>query len=444
MVRFALLLAAAAAFPPARVEVVTETLHGVTVADPYRWLEDQKSPATRAWLDAQIQYTRSVLGRVPRERLKRRLTELRRIDSIGAPTLRGNRYFFTRRLKHENRNSICVRTGFDGPDEVIVNPNDVSPDETVSVQMQGVSEDATLLAYGVRKGGEDEIEIRLLDLKTRKLVPGTLPRARYTSFSLKKDNSGFYYGRLEPEGPRIYYHALGASFGGDEKIFGDGYTRSNWVSARLPDEDGRWLLFNVGFGAAGKNDVFLRDEKAQGPVRPVAVGLDAEFKPFLAGGKLFLLTNWKAPNYRVFAADPERPEPAHWKEIVPEGASPIEDIGAAGGRLFVHYLENVLPRIKQFDPSGKLLGEFRAPGPGSVAGPFGRWSRDEAFFVYSSYLEPGATYRYHVSSGKREVWFRPVIPVKPEDYEEKQVWFNSKDGTRVPMFLVHRKGLQLD
>jgi len=275
MLRIALLLAAVAAFPPTRVATVKETLHGVTIADPYRWLEDQNSPETRAWIDAQIQYTRVYLAGIPRERLKSRLTELRRVDSVGTPTMRGNRYFFTRRLKQENRTSICMRAGFGGKDEVIVNPNDVSPDESVSVLLGGVSEDGSILAYGVRKGGEDEVEIRLLDLKTRNLLADALPRARYSSFSLKKDNSGFYYGRLDPEGPRIYYHALGAKPGEDRKIFGDGYTPSNWISARLSDEDNRWLLVNVGFGAAGKTEIFLRDERAQGPVRPVPLSVSS-------------------------------------------------------------------------------------------------------------------------------------------------------------------------
>ncbi len=444
MLQLALLLAAAAAFPPTRVENVTEKIHGVEITDPYRWLEDQSSPRTRAWLDAQIAYTQSYLARVPRQRLTRRLTELRRIDSVGIPTVRGNRYFFSRRLKQENRSSICMRVGLDGADQVVVNPNDVSRDESVSVMLFGVSEDASILAYAVRKGGEDEIEFRLLDLATRKLKTDTMPRARYTSFSLKKDNSGFYYGRFNPEGPRIYYHAMGTDAGRDVKIFGDGYTRSNWISARLSDDDPRWLLIDVAYGAVGKTDVFLRDEKTQGPVKPVAVGFDAEFRPFVAGDRLLLWTNWKAPNWRLLSADPEAPAQANWKEIVPEAASPIEDVDAAGGRLFVQYLENVIPRIRQFDITGKPLGEFRAPGPGTIFGPYGRWSRDEAFFTYSSYVTPGAAYRYQVSSGARQVWFQPAIPIKPEAFEEKQVWFTSKDGTRVPMFIVHRKGLALD
>jgi prolyl oligopeptidase len=262
--------------------------------------------------------------------------------------------------------------GFDGKDEVAVHPNEVSSDESVSVQLSGVSEDGSILIYAVRKGGEDEIEIRLLDVKSRRLLAGALPRARYTSFSLKKDNSGFYYGRFDPEGPRIYYHALGTSFSLDPKIFGDGYTKSAWVSARFPDEDGRWLLIEVSHGAAGKTDDFLRDDKAQGPVKPVAVGLDAEFRPFLAGGTIFLWTNWRAPNWRILAVDPVKLERTNWKEIVPEGASPIESVNAAGGRLFAHYLENVLPRVKQFDAGGKFIGEFRAPGPGTIRGPYGR------------------------------------------------------------------------
>jgi prolyl oligopeptidase len=442
MLYLALLLAAA--FPPTRVEVVTEKLHGVEISDPYRWLEDQASPDTRAWLASQIRYTQSYLAQVPRGWIRDRLTQLRRIDSVGIPTARGNRYFFSRRLKRENRSSICMRVNLDGKDEVIVDPNQVSRDESVSIQLFAVSEDASLLAYVVRKGGEDEVEIRLLDLKTRTLKSDTLPRARYTSFALKKDNSGYYYGRLNPEGPRIYYHALGSDPARDAKVFGDGYTRANWISARLPEEDGRWLLLTVAHGAVGRTDVFLRDETSPGPIRPVAVGLDAEFRPFLAGGRLFLWSNWKAPNWRLFAVDPERPGQANWKEIVPESTVPIAEVSAAGGRLFVQYLENVLPRIQQFDAAGKSLGEFRAPGPGTVSSIYGRWSQDEAFFTYSSYLTPGATYRHLVSSGARRVWFQPAIPIKPEDYEEKQVWFTSRDGTRVPMFVAHKKGLILD
>jgi prolyl oligopeptidase len=436
--------------PPTPVHPVTDALHGVAITDPYRWLEDQNSPETRAWLDAQIKYTQGFLSRIPvREKVKQRLAELSRIDSYGMPIERRGRYFFSRRLANENRGSICMRTGLEGKDEVLVNPADVSKDETATVFVGGVTRDGKLMTYGIRHGGEDEEEYRILNLETRQLLPDGLARARYFGMSIKDDQSGFFYSRYTTTiGSRVFYHAMGKPSAEDREIFGGGHGPDTIIGAEL-SEDGRYLLVSVDIGVPPKKtEVWVEDVQAGGALRPIVNDVDAEFRPFIRGDQLYLWTNWDAPNWRILAAgiaasghDPAR---AKWKEIVPESKWPIDSATGAAGRLFVKYLEDVNSRVKQYDPAGKYLGDMKLPGIGSVFGPEGRWGSDEAFFFYTSFTDPGAIYRYRPSREGEQVWFRPAVPIKPEDFEVKQVWYESKDKTRVPMFLVYRKGLQLD
>jgi prolyl oligopeptidase len=443
---FAAAFAAAEAPPPSPVHPVTDTLHGVAITDPYRWLEDQNSPETRAWLDAQIQYTQGFLSGLPvREKVKQRLTELSRIDSYGFPTERRGRYFFSRRLANENRASICMRTGLDGADEVLVNPADIGKDETASVFIGGVTRDGKLLTYGVRHGGEDEAEYRILNLETRQLLPDSLPRARYFGMSIMEDQSGFFYSRYTTTaGSRVYYHAMGKPAADDREIFGAGHGPDTIIGAQL-SEDGRYLLVNAGIGVPPKKtEVWVEDVQSGGPLRPIVNDIDAEFRPFIRGDRIYLRTNWNAPNWRIFAADLADPARAKWREIVPESKWPIDSATGVAGRLFVGYLEDVNARVKQFDAAGKYLGDLKLPGIGSVSGPAGRWDSDEAFFSYTSFADPGAIYRYTPSREREQVWFRAPVPINPGDFEVKQVWYESKDKTRVPMFLVYRKGLRLD
>ena len=441
-------LAAAAAplsapAPKTRISDVTETLHGVTIRDPYRWLEDQQSPETRAWIDAQNAYTRSVLDPFPgRAGIRTRLEELLKTDRFGVPTVRNGRYFFTRRLADQNQATICLRNGVHGPDEVLIDPNKPGGDDTTSVNILDVSEDGKWLVYGTRQGGEDEVAATVLDVDTRKEVDH-LPRALYWDVRITPDKRDLYYSKRLTEGSRIYHHALGKNAAADDEVFGKGTGATEAVGIDL-SRDGRYLGLYISHGWGEKTEAYLRDLKNNGPIVPLVNDVDAEFNPTFAGDHMYVETNWKAANGRIFAVDLANPARANWREVVPEGNSVIESFSVAGGMLAVNYLENVNSRLKIFDANGKHVRDIAFPTLGTVTALDGRWESDETFYTFTSFAQPPTTYRYEISSGKQDVWARNKAPVDPAQFEVKQVWYQSKDKTRIPMFLVYKKGLKPD
>jgi prolyl oligopeptidase len=441
-----LLYAAKLMPPPTKSEPVTDDMHGVKITDPYRWLEDQNSPQTRQWLEAQEKYARAYLDALPgRAQMKSDFDKLLKIDSMSAPAVRNGRYFFSRRLANEDRASLCIREGFQGKDEVLVDPKMVTKDPTSSIHYQGISRDGSLIAYGIRKGGEDESEVHFIDVASRKPLADVIPRGRFMGFSIKADKSGVYYTLfVQGKGSRVYYHAMGTPTSADKEIFGSGYGPTQLIGSGL-SEDGRWLVLVVSDGVPPKkNEIYIQDVEHNGPIQTVVKDVEAEFDPDFAGDSLLLTTNWNAPNRRIFRTDLKNPTREHWKEIVPEGKLPIDSVSPAGGRVYVSYLDDVVTRVKQFDINGKDLGDFKLPGIGSASPPSGRWTDNELFFDFTSFVVPASSYRYLVSSGKEDLWFQPKVPIHTGDMEVKQVWYPSKDGTKIPMFLVYRKGLQLD
>ena len=430
--------------PKTRTDNVKEILHGTEIIDPYRWLEDQKSPDTRAWIDAQNHYTHSILDPLPgRAELAKRLAALMKIDTMSMPGVRAGRYFFSKRRADQEQSVLYVRKGLTGQDEMLVDPHPLSPDRTTSVMFRGTSKDGTLIAYAIRQGGEDEVAIRFLNVDTRKELPDALPRARYGGLSLKHDKSGFYYSRRNAEGYRLYYHGMGAA-AADPEIFGSGYGPEYGVGGGI-SEDGRYFIIHAVKGsAADYTEIHIQDLIRAGPIVPVVKGIPARFFGEAAGDTLYVHTNWKAPNGRILAIDLKNPAPEKWREMIPESSAVMEGLSLAGGKLFVNYLENVRSSLRTFSAEGKRLGEIPVPALGSVSGMNGRWDQDEAFYSFSSFHIPGTVYRYEVSTGKQSVWWKPNIPVKSEDFEVKQVWYASKDSTKVPMFLLHRKALKLD
>jgi prolyl oligopeptidase len=432
--------------PPTRVDEVRETLHGVEIADPYRWLEDQKSPETRAWIDAENAYSHALLDKVPgREALKKRLEELLNVDAVGVPVERGGRYFFTKRGRGQDLFVICVRRGMTGPDEVLVDPHPLSPDKTTSVTLLDVSYDGRLVAYGIRQGGEDELLVKLRDVDTGKDLPDTMPRARYHALSLTRDKAGFFYARHDRTvGPRVLYHALGQDPASDKVLFGEGVGPEKIIAANL-SEDGRYVFLTLFHGSAPKKtEVYFREAASTGPFVPIVNDVEAKFLPDVAGDKMYLQTNWQAPNGRILEVDLKQPARERWREVVPAGEATIESFSLAGGRVFVNTLENVASRVRVYGTDGTRLGEIAFPSLGTVGAVAGRWESDEAFFSFKSFHVPETVYRYSVKTGTQTVWARQDVPMDSDAFEVHQEWYTSKDGTRVPMFLVHRKGLKRD
>ncbi len=436
---FALPLSAQA--PPTRTDNVKDVVHGVTIVDPYRWLENQDSPETRAWINTQNKYTRSVLDKAPgHNAVRSRLAELLKTDRVDVPVEAGARYFFLRRAAGQDQAVLMMRNGVDGSDEVLLDPNPLSPDHSTSVELKDVSVDGKLLAYGLRRGGEDESTVVLLDIVARKELPDRLPRGRY-GISILPDHSGFFYSRYIPEvGFRVYRHSFGQPPAKDPVVFGEGYGIEYFISQQVSD-DGRWLVIHVSHGAAeDKTEIWRQDLKSKGPIVPVVKGIDARFLESIGGNTLFVHTNWKAPNGRVLAIPLETPGREHWREVIPEAKDAIEFVSALGGRIVVRYLHNAASRASVFLPGGKPAGEIAFPEKlVSIGTLSGRWERPEVFVEYDSFHVPAHIVRWDLAKAVGTVWWQAKLPVDTSRLTADQVWYASKDGTRVPMFLVHRK-----
>jgi prolyl oligopeptidase len=450
MQRLAILLACCAVLssaqpPKTLVKPVTETIDGVTITDPYRWLEDQNSPETRAWIKSQMAYTESVLAKAPqREHIHQLLSGLLKVDAMTAPIERGGRFFFRKRRATEDQAVLYYRQGETGPDTLLVDPNPLSPDHSTSVQIMDISNDGRLVAYGLRKGGQDEVSVHFLPVDSRSGLADTLPAARYESVSIQPDRSGAYYEVATGQGPRVFYHAMGAAVSSDKMIFGQQYDATHEGDCFI-SSNGRWLVCEFLTGSAGdKVELYAQDLKPGGSMRPIATGIDARFEADVAGDRMYVQTNWKAPNGRILVIDLNHPAPETWKEVVPERPYVLDSFSLSGGKLAANWLDNVHSHIEILTDEGKLIRQLQLPGIGDATVPRGRWESDVAFYAYSSLNQPNTIYRYSMSSGSQSVWFQQKQPFAPSTVEVKQVWYNSKDGTRVPMFLAYPKGIKLD
>lgn len=429
------------AVPASEVRPVTETLHGVEITDPYRWLEDQDAPATRDWITRQNAYTDAVLGgRAEAALFAPRLTQLMNNDQIGTPTWRNGRYFFVRRGVGQDLFSIYMRNGASGRDELVVDPAPMSSDHTTSVGISDVTTDGKVLAHYVRKGGADEVEIHFLDPETRQAVGTPLASGRYYGVSIAPDRQ-IYFTRATTDGPRVFTRSL---TGGEEReLFGAGYGKEKIVFNSL-SEDGRYLLIHVFHGSAPKKtEIYVDDLRDSAPIRTVVNDLDFRSTGEMAGDSIVIQTNWDAPNDRVMVVSAEAPGRENWKEIVPENPkAAIQGTSLAGGRAFVSYLEDVKPRIIGYDLAGNRKEAVAFETLGNLATVSGSWETPLAFFSFSSFHVPSTIYQYDVARGERTEFARESAPVRSEDFTVEQVWYASKDGTRVPMFLMYKKGLQ--
>jgi prolyl oligopeptidase len=441
--------------PPAtRIADVVDTLHGVAVHDPYRWLEDFESAEAQAWLTAQEDYAKAVLAEEPdREAVRARLKELFEIPSLGSVAQREDRLFFTRRDPDDEQEVLYVQRGLDGKPEELIDPTKLGTDPPISLDWWYPSEDGALLAYGTSEGGNEMSTLRVMNVDTHELLDDAIPRTRLASLAWEPDGNGFYYTRFPAPGEvpadeeffhrKVYHHALGEDYTSDPLVFGGNVELHTWTGIAL-STNGRFLI-GLAFHGSTRNDLFVRDlTETKGPWRPIAQGIDSLFTGIPIENTLYMMTYHEAPKGRILKVDLEHPEQEHWVEIIPEGGNAMQSYLYAGGRLFVHYLENAHSRIKVFTADGEYMRDILLPDFASLFDWAGDWRESYAFIGIDSYLMPPTVFRYDIETGALERHMGVEAPIDMAPYVTEQVWYPSRDGTAIPMFLVHRRDIALD
>ncbi|MGC1452900.1 MAG: prolyl oligopeptidase family serine peptidase [Candidatus Sulfotelmatobacter sp.] len=438
--------------PKAAAKPVIDMYHGTKVPDNYRWLEDGTRPETQKWVEQEMAYTRGILDRLPgRDAIHKRLTELLSIGSVTPPMIGGRHYFYTRREGMQNQPILYVRDSVNGPDRVLVDANQLAADGTIALDWFQPSENGKYVAYGTSPSGSEMSTLHIVETKTGTVLPDTIERTRAASIAWKLDNSGFYYTRYPkkgdvPDGQEMYnrhvfYHDLGSESADDDKlIFGEGRDAEDWPSATLSN-DGHWLLIQVSEGWT-KSELFLVDVKASTPPTRITTGKNFLYGAEVYNDKLYITTNEDAPRYRVFVADAGNYDREAWKELIPQTDAVLQGAAVFGGKLFAQYEQNASSQLKIFDLDGKKLNDLTLPTLGTVFGSGGRWNRDEVFYGFQSFTFAPSIYRYDLKDSSTSLWTKVDAPsIDPATYDVQQEWFKSKDGTRVPMFVVHKKGL---
>jgi prolyl oligopeptidase len=440
--------------PLATVKPVADMFHGTRVIDDYRWLEDGASAETKKWVEEEMAYSRGVLDPLPgREQIHKRLTELLSIGNINVPQIGGKYYFYTRREGMQNQPVLYVREGAGGADRILVDANQLAADGTIALDWFIPAEHGRYLAYGTSPSGSEMSTLHVIETATGQLLPDIIERTRAASIAWKLDNSGFYYTRYPKKGDvaegqemynrHVFYHELGDDPANDQPIFGEGRDAEDWPNVNLSN-DGRWLLINVSEGWT-KTELFLMDLKAQTPPVRITTGKNFLYGADIVDGKLYITTNEDAPRYRVLVADTASFERESWKEIIPQTDAVLQGAAVWGGKLVATYEQNATSQMKVFDLDGKKISDVALPAIGTVVGSDGKWNRDEVFYGFQSFTIPPSIYRYDLKAGTSSLWAKVDAPsIDPAAYEVAQEWYHPKDGTRVPLFIVHKKGLKKD
>jgi prolyl oligopeptidase len=430
-----------------------EVLHGVPVPDPYRWLENGDSPETRAWVEAQNEFTRSVLDGLPqRAAIHARLDKLLMTGSVTTPVLRGERRFYQRRDGRLDQPLLVVRDGLEGEERTIIDPNALSASGVVALDWWFPSESGRLLAYGLSEGGTELSTLYVMDVERGlNLDVERIPHTRAASLAWLPDDSGFYYTRYpEPgsveEGDEMYhrhvfFHSLGQDWHQDAEVFGSGRAREDWPNVDL-SQSGRWLVVHVQQGWV-RTEVYCldRDHPERGFV-PIHTGVDAVAVPVFAGDRLLIHTNHDSPNYALYEVDPERPARDNWRLVLPQRQDRVlESVHAAAGRLVAHELHNAASQARLYQMDGSLTAEVELPSIGTLTGIGGEWSGDRITIGFTSFAQPQSAYDVEPSNGATELFAHGEVPegFDPSLYDVRQEWYPSRDGTRVSVFLIHRK-----
>jgi len=443
--------------PVTKKNDLVETLHGVKVADPYRWLEDANAPETKNWVQAQNRATFAYLATIPeRERIKEKLTRLWNYERYSSPSKVGKYYFFSKNDGLQNQSVLYVSESLHGTPRVLLDPNKLSTDGTIALSGTSVSDDGEFLAYSVSKGGSDWQEWRVRRVKDGQDLTDRIEWAKFTGAGWSRDGKGFYYSRYDApkEGAalqaanyfqKLYYHRLGTPQSQDTLVY-ERPDQKEWGFGGFETEDGRYLLNSVWKGTERQNLVFYRDLKTKDSKWVELLPKWEASYSYLAnnGPVFFFRTDKDAPRGRIIAIDLRRPDPKDWKTVVPQAEESLESSSVVGDSLFTTYLKDAVSLVKEYDLNGKLRREVKLPGVGTVGGFGGRRKDRETFFSFVGYTSPSTIYRYDLTKGTQEVFKKPQVAFDGSQYETRQVFYASKDGTKVPLFITLRKGTKLD
>jgi prolyl oligopeptidase len=440
--------------PKAKVEPVEDTVQGHKIVDPYRYLENADNPDTKVFVEEELAYTRSILDPLPgREKTNTRLAQLLAIGTVNPPQMGGKYYFYTRRDGGQNQPVLYVREGVNGADRALLDVNKVSPDGTVALDWWYASEDGKYVAYGLSPSGSEESTLYILETSNGKNLPDTIERTRYASLAWLKDNSGFYYTRHPkkgdvPAGEEVYHskvflHQIGADPSRDPLIFEDKRNPQFIPSVGLSEDD-RWLLITV-FEGWTKTNLYLQNLRSKNAPVEMTTDKDFLYSGDFFEGKLYITSNEEAPRSRVFVADTSNPERENWKELIPQCDAVLQGAGIVGGKLVAQYERNAFSGLTLFGLDGKKVADIPLPAIGSVSSTSGRYDRNEFFFAFQSFTVPPSIYRYDLALGGSSLWAKVDAPsLDSSGYDVRQEWFSSKDGTKIPMFIVSKKGLVRD
>ena len=437
-------------YPETKTVNTANTFFGIEVKDPYRWLEDDRSAETEAWVKIQNKTTYSYLDKIPfRDELKKRLTNLWDYEKVGAPFVEGDYTYFSKNNGLQNQNVYYRKKG-NGESELFLDPNTFSKDGTISLGGMSFSKNGKILAYSISEGGSDWRKILIMNAETKEIIEDTLIDVKFTQISWFK-NEGFYYSSYDkPKGSelsaktnqhKIYYHNLGTSQKEDALIYGGTPEEKHRYIYATVTEDDRYLVITPRMSTSG-NKLYIKDLSiSNSPLIPILNHTDSDtYIIENKGSKLFIVTNLNAPNKKIVSVDASNPKPEYWDDVIPETEHVLTP-ASGGGYLFAHYMVDAISKVKQYKYDGSFVRDIKLPGLGTASG-FGSKKKEKTdYFYFTNYNTPSSIYKFELDSGKSELYWKPSIEFNSDDYESNQVFYPSKDGTKIPMMITHKKGM---
>jgi prolyl oligopeptidase len=441
-------------YPQTKKNDRVDDYHGVKVSDPYRWLEDNNSDETKSWVEAENKVTQDYLSKIPyRETIKKRLTDLWNYEKFSSPYKIGEHYVYSKNDGLQEQNVYYIQKGLNGKPELLLDPNKLSNDGSVSLGGIYYSNDYKYLSYGISRGGSDWREFYVMDLATKQLTDDVIKFSKFSGNAWYKD--GFFYGRYNEPKPgeelkqtnefqKLYYHKLGTAQNDDKLILEDKENAKRGFGAEVTDDE-KYLIISVWEGSASENMIWYKNLEKNSEIVKLVDKSNAQYN-FVDnfGDKLLILTNLNAPNNRVVMIDLNKPGKENWETLIPEGENVIQSVSHVGHKLIVTYLKDATSKIAIFEEDGSYRSIVELPGIGNASGFAGKHDDNETFYSFTSFSYPATIYKYDIKSNKSTVFKQPKVKFNPAGYETKQVFYQSKDGAKVPMFIVHKKGLKLD